>query len=360
MNAHDALNIKNEKNNLLSQTGQEYAYLFKSDIVSKRINNFSYDNWPFKYQDQEELEECLYNYGVVTYFYLDQDNKKGLVFVPVTLSGKRGKINKLNAKTITVTIAGNYNQYIMDAFNLNSEEHKATMPFIFDNPKQNKPSKVQRVLFDMLADTVNANESNRINKNKQAILEVENGQAIQAAILADHQSKNYRPFIIVEKNPNNKDNPITSDSLKPMTNTAQDLYNSLSTERKDVEKYIEIVNGIRGSQNQEKSSAQETDNQSNSQDRNIANTLSVLIRQRKKDFKNLRSNHPSVKAQVELRETIKNFVDSVDIGEAIKAVGSVENTEASAEAEQNDSLLDRIKKWFTGNNPDKEKTPTEE
>lgn len=332
--------------NFLDKGGKEYAIAYRHAVLSQRINLFKYDKWPFRHQDQAELETYLYDFGAVAVIDLEGDK----FFIPISLSKTRKRITKLNYKDISVKVIGEFSKYIADAFDMNSEEYKKELPFIFDNPNQISPKDNQEILFQELKNVFNANHSNRINKNKQSILEVENGQALQAAILAQEASENYSPFMIVEKNPSNKDQPVKAENVKQLTTSAPDLYNSYSTERKEIEKIIQVMNGIRGSQSQEKSSAQETDSQTTTQDRDIANVLSVLIKQRKDDLKRIRSIF-GVDISVDLRETIKNFMDSVDLQEALDLAQNVEK-EPTGETEQKDSLLERIKNWFTRTTPD--------
>lgn len=296
----------------MDQGGAEYSNSFKDYVMGMRTQIFKYSNWPFQDQTQEELEIALFTSPAVAVFSLtkDKSGSKENFFVPVTLSRR---ITKLNSKNVTVTVHGDFNSKIIDGLKLSSHTYKKELPFIFDNPMQQSPEFLQSQLFKELANTFNANKSNRINKNKQAIIETENGQALETAYRLNYEMDDYGPFTIIEKGKQKgKDNPMANTEIKAFTAGVNDLYNSLSTERKDLEKYIHVFNGIPSSQGANKSSAQETDEQTSNQDRDTANFIKLMTNSRKNSIKKI-NKYLGTSLSVSWKDSIQKFMERVNI-----------------------------------------------
>lgn len=310
----------------IDQGGGAYAVGFRDIIISQRTRLFEYENWPFTQQTPEELEEMLYEYGKVAVIDLKIGTKenKELIFVPVSITGRK-RITKINYESLHVNIAGEWNSEITTAYDLNDKQYKKDLPFIFDNPRQYIPFVLQEVLFSELASTRNGLKSNRINKNKQSIVEVEDGQQLEKAIQLNATTDDMSPFIIVTKNSKkNKDQPLQGSDIKQLTNSTPDMYNSFSTEITDLKKEISIVNGIRSSQLGNKSSAQETDTQTNTMDRDIANVLLFMIKSRKESLKRIRSIF-GINLKIRLNDSIQQFINAVINKEAEEAAKEKNN-----------------------------------
>lgn len=310
----------------IDQGGGVYAVGFKEIIISQRTRLFEYTNWPFIHQTPEELEEILYEYGKAAVIDLNKgtSEKKDLIFVPVDITGRK-RITKLNFQSVQVNIAGEWNSDIKEAYDLNDKEYKKDLPFIFDNPRQYVPQIIQAVLFSELAATRNGLKSNRINKNKQSIVEVEDGQQLQKAFQLNATTDDMSPFIIVTKNKKRgKEQPLESSDIKQLTNSTPDMYNSFSTEITDLKKEISIVNGIRSSQLGNKSSAQETDTQTNTMDRDIVNVLLYMIKARKESLKRIRSIF-NINIEIKLTDSIQKFIEAVINKEAEEAAKEKKN-----------------------------------
>lgn len=283
----------------LDQGGDQYSSSIVELIMNLRTGLFTYSGWPFKLQTQEEIEIMLFKYGAVAPIKVGDD----WIAVPVKLSRV---INKINYSHVSVSITGDWKTEIGKAFDLDKKEIKKQNPFLFDVPSQSSALERQAVLFEQLSGTFNANVSNRINKNKQYIIEVENGQVVEKSIVLNYTTKNYSPFTIIEKGKKG-DDPMSSDGLRPMTNGVVDLYNSLSTEKKEILKELHVHNGLRSSQTNEKSSAQETDTQTTSQDRDTVNNLLTMFRARQQSIKNM-NRYMGTKIEVRFKKNIQVWI----------------------------------------------------
>lgn len=286
----------------LDQGGREYSDSIVDMIANLRTGLFKYEGWPFKLQTVAEVEMLLFQHGVIAPIKVHED----WIAVPVNLSRK---INKINYSHVSVSITGEWSNDIGKVFNLNDDDVKKQMPFLFDTISQTTPIERQGVIIKQLAGTFNANVSNRINKNKQYIWEVEKGQFADKAFELNITTENYGPALVIEKGSNSKSNEIMAgDGFRPMTNGVADLYNSLSTEKKDLIKELHVYNGLRSSQTNEKSSAQETDSQTTSQDRDSVNNLLAMLRSRKDSIKNL-NRFMGTKIRVRFKENIQLWVE---------------------------------------------------
>ncbi len=307
---------KKQKVFKLDQGGAENASLLRYQVKNLRLNLFNYSGWPFQDQTPEDLELLLYDHQGVAVFKIE--NKSGEsknYFAPITLTRTNTniRITKLNAGYMNVSIASNsgFNSKIIDSFKINDNDYKEQLPFIFDNFSQVSPHTLQKHYFKEYAGVFNATKSNRINKNKQSIIEVENGQAFNKAIELSFSTEDYSPYTIIEKNSKDKKNPMSDTTVKTLTNGVNDLYNSLSTEKKDLEKAIMILNGIRTSQAGEKSSAQETDSQTTDKDRDTIQFIKAMKKSRVECIKNI-NKYLGTKLKIDYSKSTLNFINVSD------------------------------------------------
>lgn len=293
---------------VIDQGGAKHGNDFMEYIKLLRLNIFKYENWPFAEQTPEELEIYLYEYDGVVVASIPEGKDKNLnVFIPFNFTKKEARpVTKLNAKLYDIQIGGDWNPNIKEYIN-KKMDWRDTFPFIFDNNMQKAPLTLQSTLFNEISGVFNAKKSNRINKNKQSMIEVDEGEAINTAYKLNYEMDDYSPFIIIERTKKNKDNPMTNAEIKQYTGTIPDYYNSLSTEDKEIKKDIFTINGIRSSQSAQKSSAQETDGQTSDKDRDTANYLLAMIKSRRKSLKNLRSQL-GFKIQVKFTDHVNKFL----------------------------------------------------
>ncbi len=297
-----------------SKRGLERANEVKKMVIATRLNLYSYYKWPFKDQSPEELELYLYKYGCVMIFKIEKLN----YFIPVIFSISNNiavgtspiYVSAVNIDNISVLPISIYaSEKIKSA--LNFEEKKKNLPFIFDNAAQFSPEENQHALFDNLSGSYNANVSNRINKTLAKIIETNDTTHYFLKLKNAFESEDYSPVLIVNKNKveiktKNKEELFPQNTTITET-VSTDLYISNSKEAKDLKTEIFKVNGIMASIENNKTSAQETDSQTFSGDRETANNMLNMLSSRKKWIKHIRKEFNFQGFDVDINKRYRDF-----------------------------------------------------